>query len=62
MIAEAKQAILNAHWDINFTEFCQRAGFAEDNYAEGKWDEWQKLAQALNAFDDATLARLAGEA
>ena len=62
MIAEAKQAILNAHWDINFTEFCRRAGFSEDDYAEDKWLEWQRLAGALNSFDDATLARLAGEA
>lgn len=51
-------AIANAYWDINFTEFCRRAGFAEDDYAEEKWAAWLRLAADLKKFDAATLERI----
>lgn len=57
-VADFKTAVGNAHWDINYEEFCRRAGFAQDSYAEEKWRQWVALAFALNAFDTSTLERI----
>lgn len=58
--SEWMTAIANAYWDINFEEFCKRAGFTQDSYAEEKWVKWQALADSLNAFDTNTLGRIVG--
>lgn len=58
--AEAIQAISQSWWDINYTEFCRRADWREDEYSESKWQQWQALNRALQAFDPATLARISG--
>ena len=57
-LKELKTLIGNAHWDLNYAEFCRRAGFEEDSYAEEKWEQWQELARSLAAFDAATLSRI----
>jgi hypothetical protein len=56
--AEWKAAIGAAYWDINYPEFCRRAGFAEDSYSDAKWHTWLALAACLAEFDNATLERI----
>lgn len=58
MIADVKAAIGRAWWDINYHEFCRRAGWREDDYADDKWQQWQALYHALSAFDSDTLDRI----
>jgi len=57
-LAGWKTAIGNAHWDIDYAEFCRRAGFAEDNYSDTKWEQWLALVKLLAAFDADTLERI----
>jgi len=57
-MAEFKTAIGNAYWDIDYREFCRRAGWAEDSYSEGKWAQWLKLVECVKAFDADTLERI----
>lgn len=54
------QAVLDTHWAINYEEFCRRAGFRQDSYAEEKWTQWQVIAASLNAFDSNTLSKIVG--
>lgn len=60
--SEFKSLVGNAQWDLNYEDFCQRAQFPHDSYAEAKWAAFQNLANALREFDDNTLARIVGEA
>jgi hypothetical protein len=56
------QAIHSAYWKIDFREFCVRAGFQPDAYAQAKFMEWAKLNAALREFDPTTIACIIGAA
>jgi len=56
--AEWMTAIAQTYWDINYPEFCRRAGFSEDDYSDDKWHTWLALAKCLKAFDAGTLERI----
>jgi hypothetical protein len=55
---EAIKAIHQAAWDLNYNDWCKRAGFAENDYSIEKWQQWHKLNEALAAFDLNTLERI----
>jgi hypothetical protein len=58
MFEKFMQAIAQAQWDLNYSQFCIRAGFSYDDYSEGKWREFQTLAESLAKFDPRTLERI----
>lgn len=50
--------LAKAQWVLNYPQFCERAGFREDDYSEGKWREFQALAHSAAQFDPGTLQRI----
>lgn len=55
---ESMQALLYAHWNLNYDQWRERAGFHDDDYAKLKWELWQQLAASLRVFDTNTLYRI----
>lgn len=59
MIKELQKRIATAAWNLNFHQFCERAGFdPRHRHAEEKWFQWRALADSLNAFDAETLKKI----
>jgi hypothetical protein len=52
------RAVHGTWYDLDYHEFCARAGFAEDTYAEEKWRAWQQIHEGLAAFDRDTFSRI----
>lgn len=56
-----RERLRTAYSNMDFHGFCRRAGFLPNDYAKGKWAEWQTLSNVFAAFDDETLEKILGE-
>lgn len=56
-------AIANLHWRIDYVKFCELLDLEPSDYADQKYSQFQQLAEALNFFDEESLAKMvdAGE-
>ena len=52
------QGLGSAAWNMNLSRFCQVLGWNDDDYAAGKFQDFQQLARLLGRFDDAVLTAL----
>jgi len=54
-------AINSFHWKTDYFKFCETLGFTPDDYAEGKYSQFQELINYLNQFDSETLTKMIEE-
>lgn len=56
----ALDLIGSAYGRLNYSEWCELAGFREDSYSEDKWRDWGRMVRILGTFDNRTLSRIVG--
>jgi hypothetical protein len=62
MIKEFQERIGSAAWNLDFFQFCQRAGFdPKHDHAKEKWTAFRALSSNLSKFDAATLEKIITE-
>jgi hypothetical protein len=62
IIKEFQERVSSAAWNLDFFQFCQRAGFdPEQDYAKKKWMAIRALSSNLAKFDAATLEKIITE-
>ena len=61
IIFKFQRLVEKAHWELDFSNFCERGGFrpnVDDSYTQSKWFDFQNLKTFLVKFDSDTLARI----
>ncbi len=51
-------AINSFHWKTDYFKFCETLGLTPDDYAEGKYSQFQELISNLNQFDVDLLTKM----